>query len=219
MKKRGHTRDCLDAAEAYLPCICGTDEHNKKVEAMTQPVASEGLPPFDAYKAQLEGTIPPDEDYGPLPTPVEIKDITPIELMVLDFHQVFGHPAPDYLDAKLGTPGLRKLRAELIREEFVDELLPALGLEIHPATGYLEETGQLPDVVEVADALTDILWVTIGAMLAFGMDPAKLMAEVWRSNMSKLGEDGKPIYREYDGKILKGPNYSPPDIKKVLGLI
>ena len=184
MKKRGHTRDCLDAAEAYLPCICGTDEYNRRVELMT-----------------------------------EIPDITPIELMVLDFHQVFGHPAPDHLDVKLGTPGLRKLRAELIREEFVDELLPALGLYIDPRTGYLESNGNPVDVVETADALTDILWVTIGAMLAFGMDPAKLMAEVWRSNMSKLGEDGKPIYRETDGKIMKGPNYSPPDISRVLGLI
>lgn len=54
MKKRGHTRDCLDAAEAYLPCICGVDEHNRKVDAMTQPTASEGLPPFDQYKNAFE---------------------------------------------------------------------------------------------------------------------------------------------------------------------
>lgn len=71
------------------------------------------------------------------------------------------------------------------------------------------------DIVGVADALADILYVTYGAGHAFGIDLDKCFKEVQRSNMSKLGEDGKPIYRE-DGKVLKGPNYSEPDLKSIL---
>ena len=71
------------------------------------------------------------------------------------------------------------------------------------------------DIVGVADALTDILYVTYGAGHAFGVDLDKCFEEVQRSNMSKLGEDGKPIYRD-DGKVMKGENYSPPDLKKCL---
>jgi predicted HAD superfamily Cof-like phosphohydrolase len=73
------------------------------------------------------------------------------------------------------------------------------------------------DIVEVADALTDILYVTFGAALEFGL-AEKMEAffnEVHRSNMSKAGEDGKAIFSE-TGKVLKGPNYSPPDLKKYL---
>jgi len=71
------------------------------------------------------------------------------------------------------------------------------------------------DTVAIADALADILYVTYGAGHAFGIDLDKCFAEVQRSNMSKLGEDGKPIYRD-DGKVLKGPNYSEPDLKSIL---
>ena len=71
------------------------------------------------------------------------------------------------------------------------------------------------DIVEVADALTDILVVTYGAGAAFGIDLDKCFNEVHRSNMSKLSEEGKPIYNEF-GKVMKGPNYSPPDLKKII---
>ena len=91
------------------------------------------------------------------------------------------------------------LRIELIAEE-LEELWDAC---------------EQKDIVEIADALTDILYVTYGAGHAFGIDLDKCFKEVQRSNMSKLGEDGKPIYRE-DGKIMKGPNYSEPDLKSVL---
>lgn len=97
---------------------------------------------------------------------------------------------------------VQDLRIELIREEFNDELIPAI------------EAG---DIVGVADALTDILYVTYGAGLAFGIDLDACFKEVQRSNMSKLGEDGRPIFRK-DGKIMKGPNYSPPDLAAVLGV-
>ena len=66
-----------------------------------------------------------------------------------------------------------------------------------------------------ADALTDILVVTYGAGAAFGIDLDKCFDEVHRSNMSKLSEEGKPIYNEF-GKVMKGPSYSPPDLKKII---
>ena len=71
------------------------------------------------------------------------------------------------------------------------------------------------DIKEVADALTDILYVTYGAGHAFGINLDDCFDEVQRSNMSKLGNDGKPIYNEH-GKVMKGPNYFKPDLKKFL---
>ena len=80
----------------------------------------------------------------------------------------------------------------------------------------LDELKQARDdlgLLEVADALTDILYVTYGAGIAFGIDLDKCFEEVQNSNMSKLGEDGKPIYNEA-GKVMKGPNYFKPDLSK-----
>tara|TARA_Y100001936_G_scaffold219503_1_gene232882 strand:+ start:288 stop:629 length:342 start_codon:yes stop_codon:yes gene_type:complete len=82
----------------------------------------------------------------------------------------------------------------------------------------LDEFGQAlkdRDLKEVADALTDILYVTYGAGHAFGIDLDKCFEEVQRSNMSKLGEDGKPIYNN-QGKVMKGPNYFKPDLSKFI---
>jgi len=71
------------------------------------------------------------------------------------------------------------------------------------------------DLVEVADAIADLLYVVYGAALTFGVPADEVFWEVHRSNMTKLGEDGLPIYRD-DGKVLKGPNYSPPDLLPIL---
>ena len=92
-----------------------------------------------------------------------------------------------------------KLRMDLIKEE-LEELTNAMNEK---------------DLTEVADALTDILYVTYGAGHAFGIDLDKCFEEVQNSNMSKLGEDGKPIYNE-SGKVMKGPNYFKPDLSKFL---
>jgi len=92
-----------------------------------------------------------------------------------------------------------KLRIDLIQEE-LDELKEAI---------------ENKDIVEVADALTDILYVTYGAGHSFGINLDKCFAEVQRSNMSKLDKDGKPIYNE-NGKVMKGPDYFKPDLKKYL---
>ena len=94
---------------------------------------------------------------------------------------------------------IQNLRFELIKEE-LDELKVAL---------------EQKNLKEVADALTDILYVTYGAGHAFGIDLDKCFDEVQASNMSKLGADGKPIYND-SGKVMKGPNYFEPNLKKFL---
>ena len=92
---------------------------------------------------------------------------------------------------------INKLRIDLIKEE-LDEL---------------QEAMKNNDLLEVADALTDILYVTYGAGHAFGIDLDKCFDEVQNSNMSKLGENGEPIYND-SGKVMKGPNYFKPDLTK-----
>ena len=95
------------------------------------------------------------------------------------------------------TEKINKLRIDLIKEE-LDELTEAMNNK---------------DLLEVADALTDILYVTYGAGHAFGIDLDKCFDEVQNSNMSKLNENGKPIYND-SGKVMKGPNYFKPDLSK-----
>lgn len=116
---------------------------------------------------------------------------------VVDFHATFGHPIGER--ASIPPQPLLDLRLGLIREELA-ELFAALNDN---------------SIVEMADALTDMLYVIYGFGAVAGINLDLTFAEVHRSNMSKLGEDGKPILRE-DGKILKGPNYSPPDLSFVL---
>ena len=94
---------------------------------------------------------------------------------------------------------IQNLRVSLIEEEFKE----------------LKKAIKDKDLKEVADALTDILYVTYGAGHAFGIDLDKCFNEVQESNMSKLGDDGKPIYNE-QGKVLKGPNYFKPNLGKYI---
>ena len=96
-----------------------------------------------------------------------------------------------------------------------DEIVSLRTSLIEEELNELKEAVQQKDIVEVADALTDLLYVVYGAGLAYGIDLDDCFREVHASNMSKLGEDGKPIYRE-DGKVLKGPNYWEPNLHEVL---
>ena len=114
---------------------------------------------------------------------------------VKKFMETFGQEIRE----KAGFPNekITSLRYDLIKEE-LDELKEAMDNK---------------DIKEVADALTDILYVTYGAGHAFGVDLDKCFEEVQNSNMSKLGSDGKPIYNE-KGKVMKGPNYFKPDLTK-----
>ena len=113
------------------------------------------------------------------------------------FMKTYGQEVKD--KAGFSDARTNKLRIDLIKEE-LDELTEAM---------------QDKNLLEVADALTDILYVTYGAGHAFGIDLDKCFDEVQNSNMSKLGEDGKPIYNEV-GKVMKGPNYFKPDLSKYL---
>ena len=101
--------------------------------------------------------------------------------------------------SELSEDKINKLRVSLIEEE-LDELKAAI---------------KDNDIKEVADALTDILYVTYGAGHAFGINLDKCFEEVQNSNMSKLGSDGKPIYND-SGKVMKGPNYFKPDLSKFI---
>ena len=114
---------------------------------------------------------------------------------VKTFMEIFGQEVktkPSFSSDKINS-----LRYDLIKEELEE----------------LKEAMENKDLLEVADALTDILYVTYGAGHAFGINLDKCFEEVQSSNMSKLGEDGKPIYNE-SGKVMKGPKYFKPDLTK-----
>jgi len=118
---------------------------------------------------------------------------------VKTFMETFGQMVrtkPQFPDKKT-----MQLRYDLIKEELNE----------------LEDAMKAKNLKEVADALTDILYVTYGAGYAYGIDLDKCFKEVQRANMSKLGEDGKPIYNE-KGKVMKGPNYLEPNLKQFVEL-
>ena len=113
------------------------------------------------------------------------------------FMKTFGQEVKN--KPSLSSDKINKLRIDLIKEE-LDELREAMDNK---------------DLLEVADALTDILYVTYGAGHAFGIDLDKCFDEVQNSNMSKLSENGEPIYNEA-GKVMKGPNYFKPNLSKFI---
>ena len=114
---------------------------------------------------------------------------------VKKFMKIFGQEVKE--KAEFPNEKITSLRYDLIREELSE----------------LREALEKKDIKEVADALTDILYVTYGAGHAFGIDLDKCFKEVQNSNMSKLGNDGKPIYND-KGKVMKGPNYFKPNLQK-----
>ncbi len=118
-------------------------------------------------------------------------------LKVKKFMETYGQEVKS--KAKFPNKNIVKLRLYLIQEELEE----------------LQEAIKQKDLLEVADALTDILYVTYGAGHAFGVNLDQCFEEVQKSNMSKLGNDGKPIYNK-NGKVLKGPNYFKPDLKQFL---
>ena len=113
------------------------------------------------------------------------------------FMKTFGQEIKD--KPSFSTDKINKLRLDLIKEE-LSELTEAMNNK---------------NLLEVADALTDILYVTYGAGHAFGINLDKCFEEVQNSNMSKLDDNGKPIYNEH-GKVMKGPNYFKPDLTKFI---
>lgn len=117
--------------------------------------------------------------------------------MVREFHQKFGHPVAT-------VPGLVNKKTIVLRMNLIEEELQELDEAMYDG-----------NMVDIADALTDLLYVVYGTGHVYGIDLDKCFAEVHRSNMSKLGADGKPVLRS-DGKILKGLNYTPPNLRAVL---
>ena len=119
---------------------------------------------------------------------------------VAEFHTSFGLGVSDIMKADLGE-SKNQLRFNLMKEENEE---------------YLEAV-QNNDLTEIADALGDMLYILCGTILEHGLQHKieEVFEEIQRSNMSKLGQDGKPIYRE-DGKVMKGPNYFKPNIKEIL---
>ena len=120
--------------------------------------------------------------------------------LVGDFMEAFGQDVQ--LEPTWPDFNTRELRLELIAEE-LDELSDAVADR---------------DMIQIADALTDLLYVIYGAGHAFGIDLDECFQEVHASNMSKLGENGRPIHRE-DGKVMKGPGYFEPDLEAILGAL
>ena len=120
-----------------------------------------------------------------------MSNFTEVKTFMKTFGQIV-ETKPQFPDEKT-----MQLRYDLIKEE-LDELKEAM---------------KTKNLKEIADALTDILYVTYGAGCAYGIDLDKCFKEVQRANMSKLGTDGKPIYNE-KGKVMKGPNYTEPNLKK-----
>ena len=119
------------------------------------------------------------------------------------FHETYGLGVSEEMKADLGTLK-NELRFNLMKEENEE---------------YLEAANN-NDIVEIADALGDMMYILCGTIIEHGLQNhiEAVFDEIQRSNMSKLGEDGKPIYRE-DGKVMKGPNYFKPDFSKILKIV
>lgn len=128
------------------------------------------------------------------------------QAQVLEFQRAMGLPVGH--KARALPEDQKAVRIELIREEFIDELLPAIASD---------------DMVEQADALIDLLYVVKGALVVMGIDDEVLFDEVHRSNMSKFGEDGKAIIAGpndpdgiFEGRVKNGPNYFKPNLRALL---
>ena len=174
----------------------------------------------------------PREPRAPWDGPVETDGVLPLvahdgvgeregddpEALVRRFHHVYGLPVQTD-GASLERESLN-MRMSLIAEEFSELVGAVYGqaaraeIESSYRRAVAADDGTR-DTVETADALADLIYVIYGMALETGIDLAAVLAEVQRSNMSKLGADGKPVYRE-DGKVLKGPDYFPPNVEAVL---
>jgi len=174
----------------------------------------------------------PREPRVPWDGPVETDSVLPLvahdgvgeregddpEALVRRFHHVYGLPVQTD-GASLECESL-DMRMSLIAEEFAELVGAVYGqaaraeIESSYRRAVAADDGTR-DTVETADALADLIYVIYGMALETGIDLASVLAEVQRSNMSKLGADGKPVYRE-DGKVLKGPDYFPPNVEAVL---
>lgn len=196
----------------------------KTVEKMARAIWNAQLDHFGKYRGNVDVSFDELSDARQKElmreaTAAYYETPIPISILVRQFHAAFDIPAP-YTISELDQDR-EKMRLRIDLEEFL-ELVEACGMELfahgHPVA--LENcafisNGSTPDPVEIADALGDGVYVKYGHAIEHGIPLDDVLREIHRSNMSKLGDDGLPILRD-DGKVLKGPNYSPPDISTVL---
>ncbi|MDD7385027.1 MAG: GNAT family N-acetyltransferase [Actinomycetaceae bacterium] len=178
---------------------------------------------YDAMVATIASGEPMEPQhafYGLDPSHPAFADPHDPEALVRQFHHVYGMPISS------GKPDAHNeriiMRLRLIAEEFSELIGASLGSharkEIEEAfLRAVDLDDNTRDVVEIADALGDIVYVVYGMALELGIPMPDVLAEIQASNLSKLGADGLPIYRD-DGKVLKGPHYFRPDLRRVLGL-
>lgn len=128
------------------------------------------------------------------------EDLNEMQQQVREFHEKFEIPIAE--KPCLLSEERQRLREDLINEELIE----------------YEMAASKKDLVEIADALGDLLYVVFGAAIEHGLDMKVIVDEIHFSNLSKLGADGKPFYRD-DGKILKGPNYRPPNLRSIIEML
>lgn len=150
----------------------------------------------------------------------ELPDSRQPELLVRQFHETYNLPVVD--DQPNVDRDRVHMRMSLIAEEFSELVGAVYGKEARQLiedayNAAVDADDHTRDTVETADALGDLVYVIYGMALEMGIPLSAVLGEIQASNMSKLGSDGLPIYRE-DGKVLKGPHFFAPDIKKILGL-
>ncbi|WP_067780699.1 bifunctional GNAT family N-acetyltransferase/nucleoside triphosphate pyrophosphohydrolase family protein [Actinomyces vulturis] len=153
--------------------------------------------------------------------PIGLREGDNPEAMVRTFHRTYGLPIVE--DGPNVDRDRVHMRMGLIAEEFAELVGAVYGTQARELmenaySKVLDADDHSRDTVETADALADLVYVIYGMALEMGIDLAAVLTEVQRSNLSKLGTDGKPIYRE-DGKVLKGPYYFRPDVASMLGLL
>jgi acetyltransferase family protein len=180
----------------------------------------------EAHDALVASILPEDSRepkgpwFGPDRRHPAFADPRDPEALVRQFHETYGLPL--VADGPEADRERIHMRMALVAEEF-GELVGAVygerarGIVDGAFARAADADERVRDTVGVADALGDIVYVVYGMALELGIPLAEVLAEIQASNLSKLGSDGKPVYRE-DGKVLKGPDYFPPDIPKALGL-
>ena len=183
----------VPATLAILSAPAGAETvHTRVATGLDTADGSRGVLP-DGERETGDGS----RDRGSWPEP-RTGQLSDAMAYVASFHEAFGLPRAACPDADVPAD-LAKLRVDLLFEE----------------TGEFADASAKSDIVGIADALADIVYVAYGAAVTYGIDLDAALREVHRSNMSKLDEQGRPVYRA-DGKVLKSARYTPPDIPGVL---
>ncbi|MCW2749731.1 MAG: MazG nucleotide pyrophosphohydrolase [Aeromicrobium sp.] len=173
--------------------------HRIVTEQLTLDLDMPSPGPMLVVTVEAPTTVSGESDRPSTETAISVARLGEVLAQVLDFHQAFDLPREPLPTSHVGD-SLAQLRVRLLREE-VEEFA---------------EATERRDLVAIADALADVVYVAYGSAVTYGIDLDEVVREVHRSNMSKLDGDGRPVLRE-DGKVLKSQRYRPPDIGRVVG--